>query len=161
MTKKVINVNMKSFLSLILCFVMLFLVIAPTVNAVGSTNEEIEQKIEEYKEEIKKYEERNGIKGDVIDLSRLQENKTGNGYTVQKRGDDYTITLNNLTAKKLILPADAADLEKSTEGDISYQKDSPRRTNITIKLEGDNKITGYGIEGFYIKGLTIKYQNYR
>ena len=117
------------------------------------------------------YELNNNIKGKVLDFSDIKtyDFKAKNSYefsdldenlgsySISKNGDNYTIILNNLVAKKIILPHDEADLEGLAD-DVypTVQKHKERRTHITIELKGNSKITGYGIEGYYVKGLTIK-----
>ncbi len=117
------------------------------------------------------YELNNKVKGEVLDFSDTKTynfektnsyasaylNKNLGNYSISKNGSNYTIILDNLVAKKIILPYDDADLEGLSDGDYpNVKKDKARKTHITIILKGNSKITGYGIEGHYVKGLTIK-----
>ena len=119
------------------------------------------------------YEINNQIKGEVIDFSdrktfnfsststftKTLQNGYGN-YSISKDGNNYTITLDNVTAKKIILPYDDTDIEAAKDGEFPHvQKNIARKTHITIILKGKNKIAGYGLEGHFIKGLTIKSEN--
>ncbi len=175
MIQNLIKINKKSFLALFLSFTILFSMILPTVNAteVPSTSAEdeaIKQKIEEYNAKANEEEEKKGIRGDIIDFSKMDFSKGGTivseslttqgglslgGYEIKKEGHDYTIILNNLTAKKIILPIDDADA-KETSGIYGAYSGEKRETNITIILQGENKITGYGIEGSCVKSVKIE-----
>ena len=147
------KITKKSILALTLCFIMLFSIISPTVSAaVENENQKLQQEIERLEKIAKKYEEENEITGDVIDLSNVSSVDTEH-YSVKKIGSDYTITLRNLTAKKLILPPDDADKSSLSEWEHIKYTGQPRKTNITIILEGDNKITGYGIA---VKGIKVQ-----
>ncbi len=157
MLSNIISINKKSFLALIIISILLFSVMSPVVFAV---NEE-----HSYTEAEQKYEEQNKIVGEVIDFSDGKEvvkstlnRETGipGRYSLTKNGSDYTITLENVTAKKIILPSDVADggdnaIIRDDKGNIK-----PRQTHITIILNGTNDITGYGLTGYYVKGITIK-----
>ncbi len=154
MTNTLININKKSFLALILVSILLFSVMAPVVLA--GTDEHTYTKAEQ------KYENQNKIVGDVIDFSDGKDvavatfsKETGmpGRYSLKKNGNDYTITLENVTAKKIILPPDVAD---GGDGKDFVNKNEPRQTHITIILNGTNNITGYGLTGYYVKGVTIK-----
>lgn len=168
MISTIININKKSFLALILVLLLIFFVMSSVVLA-GDTDEHI------YTNAEQKYEYQNKIAGEVIDFSDsdvfdFSKNKTYSAtsfdrdsgirgsYSITKDGDNYTITLTDLTAKKIILPTDVADgkcgrdaLSKNKDGKIK-----PRQTHITIILNGANNITGYGLTGYYVKGVTIK-----
>ncbi len=150
--------KIKSILSLLLCFILLFSIIAPTVEAATpTTNEqELKQEIEKLQKEVTQYEKENKITGEVIDLTHAtsEGNLAVDHYTVEKHGSDYTITLNNLEAKKLILPADDADASEEWV-DVKYSGKT-RETNITIILKGNNKITGYGIQGYAVKSVKFE-----
>ena len=150
--------KIKSILSLLLCFILLFSIIAPTVEAATpTTNEqELKQEIEKLQKEVTQYEKENKITGEVIDLTHAtsEGNLAVDHYKVEKHGSDYTITLNNLEAKKLILPADDADASEEWV-DVKYSG-KPRKTNITIILKGNNKITGYGIQGYAVKSVKFE-----
>ncbi len=163
MTQKLINLNTKSFFALLITFIMLFSIIMPTVKAAGSsvqTAEEIQAEVERMKKLKEEQERSNGVTGEIIDFSNTEKfnfdsKKTyeSDHYKIVKSGHDYTITLDNLVCKKLILPLDDAD-QGNTMYPGSYSGD-PRQTNITIILKGDNAITGYGMEGTCIKSLKI------
>ena len=142
-------INIKSILSLLLCFILLFSIIAPTAKAATDITEE-----QELQYKVTQYEKENKIIGDVIDLTHVTSNLEKSNYKVEKHGSDYTITLRNLIAKKLILPADDADASDEWQ-DVKYSG-KPRKTNITIILEGNNKITGYGIQGYAVKSVKIE-----
>ena len=160
MINNLININKKSFLALILVSILMLSVMSPVILAA-----DIDEHV--YTEAEQKYEQENQINGEVIDFSDGKEvhaaTFSGNGsipgsYSMIKEGNNYTITLENVTAKKIILPPDAADgangknaLSKDDKGKIAE-----RKTHITIKLIGTNDITGYGLTGYYVKGVTIK-----
>ncbi len=160
MINNLININKKSFLALILISILMLSVMSPVILAA-----DIDEHV--YTETEQKYEQENQINGEVIDFSDGKEvhaaTFSGNGsipgsYSMIKEGNNYTITLENVTAKKIILPPDAADgangknaLSKDDKGKIAE-----RKTHITIKLIGTNDITGYGLTGYYVKGVTIK-----
>lgn len=153
----------QSILSCILISVLTLSVMSPIVYA--TTNHE-------YTVAEQQYERTNEIKGEILDFSALDFSKSSyyNGatlskgdtvtgsYSIKKIGNDYNIRLENVTAKKIILPTDIADgdngknaLAKDDNGNITE-----RQTHITIELVGVNEILGYGIQGYYVKGLTIK-----
>ena len=119
MISTIININKKSFLALILVLLLIFSVMSSVVLA-GDTDEHI------YTNAEQKYEYQNKIAGEVIDFSDsdvfdFSKNKTYSAtsfdrdsgirgsYSITKDGDNYTITLTDLTAKKIILPTDVAD----------------------------------------------------
>ncbi len=166
MKEKLVNLNIKSFFALLLVFIMMFSIISPTVSATeGSTQteQEIEERVNELKETIAQQEKANGVSGEIINFSDMKKfdfndrNMYGNlesdHYQIVKNNHNYNITLKNLTAKKIILPLDDAD-QGNTERPGSYSG-KPRQTNITITLIGNNKITGYGLEGTCVKGVKI------
>ena len=137
MSKKLCAISSKFFLVLILTFILFFSLIAPTFVSAAVYDAVNEATY--------------GIKGEVIDFSNLTqfnfsskdsyngEDAFGGSYEIVKKNSDYTITLNGLTAKKIILPYDDAD-----NGKPIYQKGIPRKTHITIVLNGANNVTGYG-----------------
>ena len=160
--KKLLNVNLKSFLALILVSILMLSVASPVALAV--TNEEA----------LKKYESDNPITQKVIDFSSMNlkegETKQEAEYEIKKEGNNYTIKLNNLNASKVILPKDDNDiaLQKYFKEGGDYTQefykdlfkgvhiDYSRKTHVTIVLEGNNKINGYGLVGRWLKGVTIK-----
>ena len=170
---KRVNINLKSFLALILVSILMLSVASPVFA------EEIDNHT--FTEAEKKYEEAFPVQGDVLDFSdlTLDKNKflagathvngdvsTGS-YSITKSGNDYTITLQNVNISKLILPFDDADTveEEGTDedGEKYYHikrdedgKPEARQTHITINLYGTNEINGYGIEGHYVKGITFQ-----
>ena len=177
MNKKLININFKSFLALILVSILMLSVASPVL-ATNTDNHKFTEKEEEY-------ERIYPIQGDVLDFSelKLDSNKFATGathvkgdvstgsYSITKTGSDYTIHLQNVNISKLILPYDDADSievkAKNEEGDDVFyiehavKRDADgnfeeRKTHITIKLSGTNEINGYGIEGHYVKGITIE-----
>ena len=164
MTKNLIKVNKTSFLALMLVLIMLLSILAPTVSAVTIEDPNIEEKVKELSEDAKQYEQRNGITGEIINFSKFGKGDTtksqgssngGGSYEIVKTGSNYKITLNNFVAKKIILPADDADLEELKEGNIKYTGKA-RKTHITIVLKGNNRVTGYGIEGYPVKGIKFE-----
>ncbi len=177
MNKKLININFRSFLALILVSILMLSVASPVLaqDIDNHTFTEAEQK----------YEEAYPDQGDVLDFSELtlDENKFTSGathvngdvttgsYSITKKGSDYTITLQNVNIRKLILPYDDTDSVeekvKNSEGETCYHikhsvrrdkdgKPLARKTHITINLYGTNEINGYGIEGHYVKGITLQ-----
>ena len=167
MDEKLIKTSKK----LLLCFIVLLLILVPTSVKATSASEKLSPQ-----EEAKKYESDNHIVGEIIDFSSLDfsDNKTitsanlstQNGsdfgrYTITKEGKNYTITLENVVAKKIILPADDADMAGTVDekGEQILKAPAytgaPRQTHITIILKGYNKVTGYGIEGYPVKGIKI------
>ena len=176
-----ININKKSFVSFILCFIMLFSILAPTVNAATSMNEEelqLQREMQKREEELKAYEEKNHITGDVIDFSSIDFSKTNSvtsktlssqgdsdvgSYQIVREGKEYIITLENVIAKKIILPRDDADKdgkqvmdEEGKTYNVPAYTGKPRENHITIILKGNNIITGYGMEGYPVKGIKIE-----
>ena len=160
MNEKFLTINLKSFLALILTFILIFAVIAPTALAVSSN--------ESYTEAEQKYEDINTIKGGVLDFSDgkpvdvatlSRTDGIPGRYTMTKNGNNYTITLENVTASKIILPPDVADGDNGKNAlnkDEKTGKIAERQTHITIKLIGTNDITGYGLTGYYVKGVSIE-----
>ena len=163
MMEKVININRKSFLALILTLIILFSTLAPTISLATNENiiteENINEKIAELKDQVAEKEAKEGVVGEIIDFSNekqfdFKENKTivsksmseygidFGGYTIKKEGDNYTIILDNLTAKKLILPADVADEKGKEVVDENGEKyyvpaytGEARKTTITINIK--------------------------
>ena len=166
MIRDLISINKKSIIALLLSFVILFSIVIPTVIAAEDiSSKSIEEQIEYYKKDLLVYENEREITGDIIDFSNKKIYDFDNGdvtygdlnvnnYQITKKGHNYTIILNDLTAKKIILPIDDAD-NKETNGIFGAYSGDPRLTNITIILKGENKITGYGIEGTCVKGVKI------
>ncbi len=177
MTNSIINLSRKSLISLLLCLIMLFSVFAPTAFAVTSESEDakLKQEIDKLKQEVEAYEKEKGITGEVIDFSSIDftetqsvssstEGSTNTGnYQIVKNGKDYTITLDNVIAKKIILPVDEADkggIQVTGEDEEPYSVPAytgkPRENHITIILKGNNTVTGYGIEGYPVKGIKFE-----
>ena len=105
MINNLININKKSFLALILISILMLSVMSPVILAA-----DIDEHV--YTETEQKYEQENQINGEVIDFSDGKEvhaaTFSGNGsipgsYSMIKEGNNYTITLEDVTAKKIIL----------------------------------------------------------
>ena len=144
--KKVKKNNKKSILIVCLCSILTIFALIPiikySINIVNASSVD--------KSELK------------LDLSNTNEysfkdesgygNLETEGWHITKSGSDYTL---NLNIAKLILPGDDADEIDEKSGSRPFHSGKPRKTHITIKLEGENIINSYGIDGSHIKGLTI------
>ena len=89
MSKNLLIIDKKSFLSLIIIFMLIFSAMAPTVLAMEIAEQN--------------YESENPITNNkVIDFSKITSGGVleSDGYNIKKNGSNYTIKFKNLTASR-------------------------------------------------------------